>query len=440
MSKANAGADNITHVEMPASARGRPSSMGAMSRGDGSATPLTRRAEQYYGRLLGRADGSDLDARQDWSLIAELDKLDHTNREERQRLLESERKAKNLAELEEQLEKRNIVKAASKEVWRKWGLELEKDAEQYKLEDEQKRARALEKQSQVREERERHLVESRQRKAELKAETLKHEREMLRQAAEDKKLQDDADLKKKLDQRVAMQKVHAEAGQMQKEREQVKEQERLQDIKDQEKYEKHLDQQDKNRGNYFKVIREKQQKMLAKYEQNVGNDVAKLQKEDDERAERYAQARYDKEHQDHEAREKWRKQQRDSGKATVHQQLAIQAQERERVAEEDTRYLDQKLQEAYNLEAMEVEKAIKRKETLQANAEFLRKQIQEKRERAPQKRIQQSQMSDIERSLNRDKLQRACDANRADGLPMLLRKKRDEYAKMKQFDPISLPC
>merc|ERR1719478_755275 len=100
---------------------------------------MTKRAEQYYSRLMGRASTAEADMRQDWTLVQELEVVEHVAREERQRRLEKDRQRKNQEELQEQLEKRNLIAAQCREVWRQWGAELEEDAQEYRREEERKR-------------------------------------------------------------------------------------------------------------------------------------------------------------------------------------------------------------------------------------------------------------------------------------------------------------
>lgn len=441
MSKTSRGAETLALPEKPASARGRPSSQGAMGRGDGSSTPLTRKAEQYYQDLMGaRASSAGADTRQDWTLVQELDTQDHINREERKQRLDWERKKENQAALQQQLHTRNRVADECREVWRKWGDELTQDAENFKKEVEGKRDHILANQGKVREERERALEEARQRKAALKETERKLERDMMNKANEAKRRQDETDQKKKLESRHALQQLHVEVQKQAQERKVAKKVELEQDIKDQKQYEELLDSQERERGSYFKVIRAKQQKMTAKYEVEVGNKQAKMQADEDEKAQRQARERHEKERSDHDAQAKWRQQLRDSGRAAVQQQLDLQAEARVRQLEEEQRYLDQKQAEATVAEAKEADNVKRKHLQIQAHAEFLRQQIQDKQERGPKSKLAATQMNDTERRINRERLQRACDTNRADGLPMLLRRKRAEYVQIQREFPTSLPC
>jgi len=105
-------------------------------------------------------------------------------------------------------------------------------------------------------------------------------------------------------------------------------------------------------------------------------------------------------------------------------------------------YLEKMRKEAEIADAKEKEKQRKKKEACFANAEFVQKQIVEKEAQAAAKRAAQVQMSDTEKQFNKEKLERAMDPSRADGLQALLSKKRSEYRQMHSNRPknVGLPC
>jgi len=95
--------------------------------------------------------------------------------------------------------------------------------------------------------------------------------------------------------------------------------------------------------------------------------------------------------------------------------------------------------EAALAEAKEIDRDRRKKEARHANADYIRKQIQEKEAQAPARKVEQAQMNDVERSFNREKLARASDPTRPDGLQALLNKKRAEYQSQKRR-VTALPC
>lgn len=93
-------------------------------------------------------------------------------------------------------------------------------------------------------------------------------------------------------------------------------------------------------------------------------------------------------------------------------------------------------------DAKEQEKSRKRKEAMQDNADYLRRQIEEQSKRGPRGKLALGQMSEIERSFNRERLERAYNSERADGLPMLVCNKRAEYLRQQaqREQSTSAPC
>lgn len=421
-------------AELPLSARNPP----IAGQGDVESTPAARRAEAYYRQLLGRPDQEGESARQDWTLVEEIDALDHFNREEKKKREEREKNVSYRADLQDQLQARQNIVDKCREVWKDWRTELEDDVQQYQKEEEMKRVFKRETQKQFNQEREKQLDDIRRRQALQKEHEVKLEQEMMELAQQAKIRQDETDAKKKNAQRQAMQQMkgQAEVAAVRKKNERQEEQKR--DIRMQQEYEEMLEEQERRRNKYFLEIREKQATLLAKYEKGVGNQLAKQQAADDERARRHQAAKELAQKQEHEAREAWRRNLAESGQAAVRQQLSLQAQERERKRQEDERYIEKIRKENAIADAKEAEKVQKKKDSVLANAEYVRKQIQEKEARSPARKNVQAQMTEVERRLNKEKLERACDPNRPDGLQSLLNKRRADYSKLSDR-PISIP-
>lgn len=405
--------------------------------GQGDASSAQTRAQQYYSQLLG----SSPNMRQDWALVHEIDALDHLADEEVKRRAAREKNVKNQTEICAQLQARNDVAENCRSIWQQWRVELEEDVDQYQKEEEKKRIFNLETQKRFNQERQEQLEQDRKRKELLKESERKLEREMMMLADQAKQRQEASEAAKKSKQRDAMVQMRSQAVAAEERKQLSKKEEHARDIKMQKDYEELLEKQDANRGKYFQSIKDKQQAMLDKYESGVGNELARLQARDDERARQYAAQKLEKEKLDHEARDLWRKNLAESGRLAVSEQLSLQAQDRQKQREDEQRFMEKVQREAAAAEAKETEKERKKREAVQANAEFLRKQIQEKEAKSPPKTVQRAQMSEIERQLNREKLQRACDPNRVDGLQSLLRKKSAEYRHLQRCqEPLSMPC
>lgn len=402
--------------------------LSARSPKDGYATPCTGLAEKYYNNLLGGTGGDT--TRQEWTLIEEIDALDNFNKEEERRRRVKEKNASHQAQLVEQLQARRNVTDKCRDVWCQWRTELEEDVLQYAKEEEQKKAYILAEQKRFNQERDKQLADSHRRRAMQKEQDMKMEREMMQEAEQAKIRQDAADARRKMKQRQDMQQMKTQADEAVERRAIARKEENARDLKMQKEYEELLDEQERNRHSYFANIRDKQKKLLAKYEQGVGNRLAELQAADDERARRQQHDKEMRERMDHEARERWRKDLAASGHVAVQNQLAIQAEQRQKLRDEEHRYLEKARMEAAIAEAKELERERKKKEAVLANAEFVRKQIMEREAVLPTKKNGTAQMTDVERQLNREKLERACDPSRADGLQSLLGRKRSEYRKM----------
>lgn len=429
--------DAKASTAMPLSARGTSSGpeLTHGSRGDGSDTPCKRRAEEYYSFLLGKASGAE--TRQDWKLVQEVDALDFFKREESNRRHERDKQLKHQAELKDQMQTQGLIAEKCKDVWRQWRSELEEDVVAYRKEEEVKRAFSLETQRRFNQEREKQLEETKRRRDLQREHEKRLEEEMMKQAEQAKRRQDEADLTRKTQQRQAAKQMQSQAELAHERRQQAKKEEHEQDIKMQKKYADLLDEQERNRGKYFQEMRDKQSRLLAHYESGVGNELARLQKRDDERARKQAEARDEKERQAYEERELWRQRLAESGRKAVQQQLAIQAEERVRQQEEELRYVAKVKKDSEIAEAKEAENVKRKKEAMLQNAEHLRKQIEEKEAQGPIRRVQQAQMNDVERSLNREKLERAYES---DGLQQLINRKRNEYRQQAAIPSVTMPC
>merc|ERR1719162_1487275 len=124
-----------------------------------------------------------------------------------------------------------------------------------------------------------------------------------------------------------------------------KKEEQKRDIEMQQEYSELLNQQERRREEYFHGLREKQSNLTANYESGVGNKLAKQAADDEERARRHQAQKEAKATAEHEAKERWRRDLAETGKAAVKQQLSLQAQERQRRREEEQRYIEKLRQE-----------------------------------------------------------------------------------------------
>lgn len=386
------------------------------------------RAENYYRQMLGGQHGESgsVDMRQDWRLIEEIDALDHFNKEEQLRQQQKQKETKYRDQLQEQLSARNNVVYQCRDVWKDWRAELEEDVQKYQQEEETKRTFKLDMQRRFNQERQAQLDQKMQRQAKQKEADRKVEQKMMLLAEEAKRREEEKEEAKKLKVKQDMMHMKTQADIAVERRNAERKAENQRDVELQEAYEAMLAEQDRRRNAYFASIREKQASLQAAYEQSAGNKIAEQAAADEARARKHQEAKEAKAKAEHAAREQWRKDLYESSQAAVRQQLSMQEEERRRKREEELRYIAHMNKEEQKAHAKELEKVQLKKDAVLANALYIRKQIEEKESGKP-KRVAQAQMSEIERQFNKQKLDRACDPNRADGLQMLLEKKKGEY-------------
>merc|ERR1712083_563123 len=117
---------------------------------------------------------------------------------------------------------------------------------------------------------------------------------------------------------------------------------------------------------------------------------------------------------------------KEAGKVAVAQQLEAQERNRKKAQEEENLFVQRLRREAEMADEIERAKAEKKRQAIEANAAFVRNQIKE-RSNVEAIQIQRDRMNDVERQMNKDKLERAKDPARPDGLQLLLKKKKMEY-------------
>jgi len=427
----------------PHSARGEPlkpaiggkggarQQMPSSAREDG--TQYAGRAEQYICQLVGApwpsepADGRDpRSCPQEWALVEQLDAVDASAREDLQRQRIREQNFKNVAEIQAQRANQRRAAEESKELWRVWRNELEEDARAYKREEEMKRASNLEMQRRFNEERARQLEEMRRRKATQREADAKFEQEIFLQAEAEKRKEESLVEMRKQAQKKANLQMAEEARKAQERRIESKKREHEADLENVRMEQEMLDQQERQRNDYFDRLREKQTKLMAQYEKGVSDELARLERLDADRARREQLSKEEKDRKNVEAQEQWRQSLRQNSRNAVNEQLKAQALERQRLKEEELSYAEHQRRHDEAEEAKDRDAKFARKQAVRANAEFLREQIRERSEKIPWKKAREH-MNPVEMSMNRNQVNRAMDLNRSDGFKLLLKKKKDEY-------------
>lgn len=403
---------------------------GRSADGDRLRTPCTFKAEQYVKQMIG-ADRED--AARDWALVQELDAMDYFAKESDKKKTERQKRVHNVSELHEQREGKEREKEKLDQERRKWRQEAEEDVVQYKKELEEKKMSKLEIQKRFNEDRRTFLELANAKKRQAHEEDRQADRDMAAAAAASQRKEEAADEKKKMVRKERATEMMSNAKQAREHKAQVIIQEAQNAVVLAKKQSDMLDKQERDRAGAKDALRAKQEAMLAAYEAGVGGELERKSKEDEERAQKQAQDKVEKEHLVQEHKELRLRSMKEAGKVAVAQQLRDHEAAKVRKQVEEQVYADQLKKQVLQSEAKEQEKVRVRKQAQSENAEFLRKQIKEREERASLQPIKKDQMDEAERKLNHEMLARAKDPHRADGLQLLLKKKRMEYRIAKEY-------
>jgi len=384
-----------------------------------SLTPRSRKAAEDLEKLLGvRSDGKDA---QHWNLILEVDKAENAMRFDLERQARKQAQERTAMALKQQVEEsRRLANAARKSLCQ-WGQKLKDDAERFKEEERLKHQQSFEALRRHNEAQSKHIEDQRRRKAEEKQAEEKIMDEMRRRADAAEK----DHLAKQARQRTHQQKVKEELSNAVKAAVAQKEQKRKDEAQFEadtmRQYKSMLDEQERQRRRQHELVKEKQKANQASYEAGAGNDLATKRREDEERAFRCQEERTKKEEEDAALkRRKLRQLQMDSNFA-VKMQLEEHARKREQEREDSFKQRIAAEYDAVTAAKEEVLKAHERRARARDNQAFLLKQISEL---ASGEKIASQQMTAVEKSMNRDRLMRA---QNAEGLEMMLRCRRREY-------------
>jgi len=392
-------------------------------------TPCTERAARYVDRLAGNAVSGAQTAREgalEWTLVQELDTVDHINRERARRNQDRQRRRENLEQLRVQQEDQQRAKAECKQLWRRWRDEVEEDVEKFKKEEEQKRQSALEVRRRFDEDRKKQVEAVHQKKkAQYEAEE-RETRDMIVAMQEAKRREEEKEERRRQTERVAATAMAEEAKQARVRKMELKHAEAEYDKVMAKKQRELLDRQQRVREEERAERLDKQDKLLKQYEAGVGNELERKQREDEERAVKQQKALADKERRQAAEKEQRLKDMREAGKVAVAQQLEEHARVRQQRRDEEMEFHERLLRESQAADAKEKEKQERRRAAREANAEELRQQIRERAAIEPLQ-VQRDQMNEVERAMNRQKLERARDAERPDGYKLIVNKKRSEY-------------
>lgn len=392
-----------------------------------ASTPYSERAVEYVKGLAGQAKGAET-ARgaREWTLVQELDQVDHLARERARRAQDKQRRLENVGVLRAQMEVQEKAKDECRELWRKWRDHLEDDVERWKKEEQQKKAMALEVRRSFEEEQKRQREDQLQhRKAAYEVEQ-REGREMLAAVREAKRREDERESRRRQTERAAATVLAEEAKAARERKTQQQKEEAENDKVMSQKQQELLDRQDHQREEERNERLARMAKLLAQYEAGVGNELERKQREDEERAKKQEKHAAEKERRIQEERDRKLRVLKEAGKVAVAQQLEDHARQRAQLREEESQFAAQLKHTRDEAELREQASEQRRRQAREANAEELRKQMRERSELEPAQ-VQRDRMNEVERLLNRERLERAKDPDRPDGLQLLVNKKRMEY-------------
>jgi len=392
-------------------------------------------AEQYIKKLVGgralpgqNISPKDIEAAnaRDWTLVQELDAMDYFAAESARIKKEKQRRLQNVSDLQAQADLKNRHKDDFRDLSKKWREEAETDAAQWKKEEQDKKARSVENQKEFNEARRQQLEAHRMQLRKEREADKRADEEMSAANKEGQKREERNDEMKKQKRKEMGLEMYSLALRARQDKEKAKQKEHSNDVEMAHKAQELLDAQDTERKDKLKERKDKLEAQMDRYQAEVGNKLEAEARAVEERALKQMQALNDKVTREKEKKERKLQQMRDAGKAAVAQQLEEHEVAKLTRADEDRRFYEAQQAQAMTAVELDEAKKDKKKQAREEHADYLRRQIREKAERKGQA-LQRDQMDEVERNMNKEKLKRAMDPERADGLQMLFRKKRMEY-------------
>lgn len=340
----------------------------------------------------------------EWAVVQDIDAKEAALKDEETRQRRQKMKQDHLKQLDAQRDRQVKEKDEHRQLWLRWRTEVEADAEAYHQEEEQKKQKKIEVQRRFDEDRRQQLVDKRSRQTAQQEADAQEGENMLRASKEALRRAEEQESVRKQRGRVEAIKL-AESAQIAKaDKEMKKQAEYKHDIVLAKQQQELLDKQEEERSMFFKKLKEKQLKLLSAYEAGVGNELEKKQKEDDERAKRYQTVLVEKENKAAELKEIKYNEMKQARREAVESQLQEHALQKKRQKEEESELLQKVRQQAEVDAAKEQARRETKRRARQANAGELLEQIRQREQTVPY-RQSRDQMNEVERRMNRAKLQ-----------------------------------
>mmetsp|Transcript_60042 Transcript_60042/g.131987 ORF Transcript_60042/g.131987 Transcript_60042/m.131987 type:complete len:522 (+) Transcript_60042:126-1691(+) len=399
----------------PATGMTQGTSAGSTSR---QLTPRSKKAAAFVKKLVGGSDGQDA---LHWKLVQEMDAVDSILQDEQTRLRMQQQKEKIQSDLRGQAEQFQRRELDYRQSMKNWGDKLHADANLYKEEEKQKRLQTLETLKEHNAAQAKHVEDLNYRRRQEQLAEARLESEMSRRAQESKRRQDEADEKRKKRQKEMAEETAKAARESIELKAREKREEAMKDIELMKEQQRMLDEQERKRHSYFEQVRAKQEKMGAQYEAGAGNQLARLQREEEERAQKCQEERQRKEDQAHMEKSLRLKQMQKDSSDFIQKQLEEHAAQRVKEKEDNKRRREEAERDTQAASAEQRTKDQQRREREKENADFLKRQVSQKMDHV---RLASEQMTAVERSLNRERLGRATEA---DSLQLLFKSKQLQY-------------
>lgn len=341
----------------------------------------------------------------EWAVVQEMDAKEASVVEEETRQRQQKLKQEHLDQLNAQRDRQAREKDEHRQLWLRWRTEVEADAEAYHQEEVQKKQAKKEVLQRFDQERRQQVADNRQRQQAQQQADVQEGESMLRAAAEAVRKAEEQDAQRKDKERTEALKMVVAAKVAREDKEKKKREEFKRDIVLAKQQEDLLDKQEEDRGRFFKQLKEKQSRLLSAYEAGVGNELDKKQKEDDERAKKYQDMLFEKERKAADLKENKLKAMKKASQDAVEAQLQEHALEKKRRKDEEVELMQKLRQQTEEENAREKAKQEEKRRARQANAGELLEQIRQRSQNTPYRQAR-DQMNEVERRMNRAKLER----------------------------------
>jgi len=389
-------------------------------RKDESHSPRTKQAEKYVRQLVGNDDGCGGGAL-DWRLCQDADAIHDLLQEEQSRQQAQQQRHKYQCELRDQQQARVRRERDQENEKKRYGLQLLADASQY-IEEECLKCEARQyEQKKINEAQRRQMEDLRQRRqTEREAERQRERDEQDRNATAIKMCEAAANTRRQRNQAMA-ESIAGEARAVASRRAEEKREQQLRDIDLLKSNHEQLDRQDVERHAVTKF--NNRQTLIHKKFEAVADEVERRRSEEASRTKRQQEEKTEKDRLNEEAKQRLVKQRVEESKAMAESQLKEKEAGRIRERDESMRLAEVLKKQAEAAVNEDKARQQQRRDLEKANAQFLQAQMTQKSSIVPG-RCGHEQMSNIEKAMNRDRLDRAM---QPDSLDMIFQCKQMSY-------------